>query len=184
MAWCKFASPYQDLEFENFTCGDHLGSVLICKNKRTQIWPWRPNSKMILKWRSSQNFYVIEVSNFYLGMWGSFGDSTNLPKPEDSDLTMKARLKTDPKIKVIPKLLCYSGLKLLPWYVGIIWGQYLFAKTRGLRTDHGGQTQDWSWNEGHPKTSMLLRSQTSSLACGDHLGSVLICQNERTQILP
>ena len=99
-------------------------------------------------------------------------------------MTMETRLKTDPEMEVIPKLLCYWYFKLLGWHVGIIWGQYWFAKTRGLRTDHGGQTQDWSWNEGHPKTSMLLRSQTSSLACGDHLGLVLICQNERTQIWP
>ena len=27
-----------------------------------------------------------------------------------------------------------------------------------------------------PQTSMLLRSQTSSLACVEHLGSVMICQ--------
>ena len=62
---------------------------------------------MILKWRSSHNFYIIEASNFYLGMWGSFGVRIDLPKLEDSDLTMEARLKTDPKMKDIPKLLYY-----------------------------------------------------------------------------
>ena len=40
-------------------------------------------------------------------MWGSFGVSVNLPKPEDSDPTMEARLKNDPEMEVIPKLLCY-----------------------------------------------------------------------------
>ena len=87
---------------------------------------------------------------------------------------MEAGLKTDPKIKVTLKLLCYRGLKLLPWHVGIIWGQCWFAKTRGLTSDHGGQSQMWSWNGGHPKTSMLLILQASRLACGDHLGSVFI----------
>ena len=56
-------------------------------------------------------------------MRGSFGVSIDLPKLEDSDLTMEATLKTDPEMEVAPKLLCYSGLKLLAWYVGIIWGQ-------------------------------------------------------------
>ena len=57
---------------------------------------------MILKWRSSQNFYVTEVSNFYLGMWGSFGVSIDLPKLEDSDLTKEPRLTNDPKMEDIP----------------------------------------------------------------------------------
>ena len=57
---------------------------------------------MILKWRSSHNYYIIDVSNFCLGMWGSFGVSIDLPKLEDTDLTMEARLKTDPEMEVIP----------------------------------------------------------------------------------
>ena len=40
-------------------------------------------------------------------MWGSFGVSVDLPKLEDSHLTMEASLKFDPKMEVIPKLLCY-----------------------------------------------------------------------------
>ena len=40
-------------------------------------------------------------------MWGSFGVSIDLPKPEDLYLTMEARLKNDPEMEVIPKLLCY-----------------------------------------------------------------------------
>ena len=62
---------------------------------------------MILKWRSSHNYYIIDVSNFCLGMWGSFGVSIDLPKLEDTDLTMEARLKTDPESEVTTKLLCY-----------------------------------------------------------------------------
>ena len=112
-----------------------------------------------------------------LYMWGSFGVSVDLPKLEDSDMAMDARLKTNPEMEVTPKLLCYWGLKLLAWHVGIIWGKYWSAKTRGHRCDHGGQNQNWSWNGGHPTTIILWWSQTSALACGDHLGSVLICQN-------
>ena len=108
-----------------------------------------------IKWKSSGNFNVIDASSFCLGMWGSFGVSIDLPKLEDTDLTMEARLKTDPEMEVTTKLLCYWDLKLLAWHVVIFWDQYWFAKTRGLRTDHGCKTQDWSWNEGHPKTSML-----------------------------
>ena len=117
----------------SLACGDHLGSVLICQNQRTLISPWRLNLKLILKWMSHQNFYFIEASDFQLGMWGSFGVSIDLPKIEDSDLTMEAILKTDPEMVVNPKL--------RPQY-------------------------------------------STSLACGDHLGSVLICQNQRTQISP
>ena len=40
-------------------------------------------------------------------MWGSFGVSIDLPKPEDSDLTMEAKLKNDPEMEVIPQLPCY-----------------------------------------------------------------------------
>ena len=130
-----------------------------------------------IKWKSSGNFNVIDTSSFCLGMWGSFGVSIDLPKLEDSDLTMEATLKTDPEMEVTPKLLGYWGLKLLAWHVRIIWGQYWFAKTRGHSSHHGGHTWNWSWNGGHSKTYKLLRPQTSSLACGDHLGSVLICQN-------
>ena len=38
-------------------------------------------------------------------MWGSFWVSIDLPKPEDSDPTMEARLKSDPEMEVTPKLL-------------------------------------------------------------------------------
>ena len=79
----------------------------------------------------------------------------------------------------------FKDMKFQPQNVGgIIWGQYRLTKSRGLRSDHGGHTRNWSKNRGHSKTSMLLRLQASSLACGDHLGSVLICQNYRTQISP
>ena len=40
-------------------------------------------------------------------MWGSIGVSIDLPKLEDTDPTMEARLKTDLEMEVIPKLLCY-----------------------------------------------------------------------------
>ena len=40
-------------------------------------------------------------------MWASFGVSIDLSKLEDSDLTVKVRLKTDPEMEVIPKLLGY-----------------------------------------------------------------------------
>ena len=40
-------------------------------------------------------------------MWGSFGVRIDLPKLEDSDLTVEVRLKTDPEIEVISKLLGY-----------------------------------------------------------------------------
>ena len=40
-------------------------------------------------------------------MWGSFGVSIDLPKLEDSDLTVEVKLETDPGMKVSPKLLCY-----------------------------------------------------------------------------
>ena len=33
-------------------------------------------------------------------MWGSFGVSVDLPKLEDSDLTMEATLETDPEMEV------------------------------------------------------------------------------------
>ena len=40
-------------------------------------------------------------------MWGSLGVSIDLPKLEDSDLTMEATLKTDPDLEVTQKLFCY-----------------------------------------------------------------------------
>ena len=40
-------------------------------------------------------------------MWASFAVSMDLLKQEDSDLTMEARLKTDPEMEDIPKLLDY-----------------------------------------------------------------------------
>ena len=65
--------------------------------------------------------------------------------------------------------------------MGIIWDLYWFAKTAALRSDHGGQAHKWSWNRGQDKTSVLLRPGTSKLACGDHLGCILICQSSNTQ---
>ena len=97
---------------------------------------------------------------------------------------MEARLTNDPKIEVRTKLVGYWGQALLSWHVGIFWDLYWFAKTGGLRSDHGGQAHKWSWNRGQDKTSILLRLGTSKLACGDHLGSILICQNRRTQKWP
>ena len=40
-------------------------------------------------------------------MWGSFGVSVDLPKLQDSDLTMEATLETDPEMEVTPNLQCY-----------------------------------------------------------------------------
>ena len=40
-------------------------------------------------------------------MWGSFGVRIDLPKLVESDLTMEAKLKNDPEMEVIPKLLGY-----------------------------------------------------------------------------
>ena len=40
-------------------------------------------------------------------MWGSFGVSIDLPKLEDSDLTMEAKLKTDSEMEVTLKLQFY-----------------------------------------------------------------------------
>ena len=40
-------------------------------------------------------------------MWGSFGVSIDLPKLEDTVLTMEAILETDPEMEVTPKLLGY-----------------------------------------------------------------------------
>ena len=40
-------------------------------------------------------------------MGGSFGVSIDLPKLEDSDLTMEAKLNTDPEMEVTLKLQCY-----------------------------------------------------------------------------
>ena len=37
-------------------------------------------------------------------MGGSFGVRIDLPKQEDSDLTMEAKLKTDPEMEVTLKL--------------------------------------------------------------------------------
>ena len=38
-------------------------------------------------------------------MWGSFGISIDLPKLEDSDLTMEATTENDSEMEVNPKLL-------------------------------------------------------------------------------
>ena len=40
-------------------------------------------------------------------MSGSFGVSIDLPKLEDSDLIMEAKLEADPEIEVTPKLISY-----------------------------------------------------------------------------
>ena len=40
-------------------------------------------------------------------MWGSFGVYIDLPKLEDSEVTMEARLTNDPEIEVRTKLVGY-----------------------------------------------------------------------------
>ena len=40
-------------------------------------------------------------------MWGSFGVHIDLPKLEDSEVTMEAGLTNDPKIEVRTKLVGY-----------------------------------------------------------------------------
>ena len=40
-------------------------------------------------------------------MWGSFGVYIDLPKWEDSEATMEARLTNDPEIEVRTKLMSY-----------------------------------------------------------------------------
>ena len=40
-------------------------------------------------------------------MWGSFGIYIVLPKMEDSEVTMEARLTNDPEIEVRKKLVSY-----------------------------------------------------------------------------
>ena len=57
-------------------------------------------------------------------MWGSFGIYIDLPKLEDSEVTMKARLTKDPEMEVRKKLIGYIGQALLSWHVGIIWDAY------------------------------------------------------------
>ena len=94
------------------------------------------------------------------------------------------QISNDPEIEVRAKPMSYWGQALQSWHVGIFWGLYWFAKTGELRSDHGGQAHKWSWNRGQDKTSVLLRPGTSKLACGDLLGSILICQNWRTQKWP
>ena len=98
-----------------------------------------------------------------------------------SEWTMEVILSNDPKIEVSSKLLCYWDLTFLVWHVGIVQDQYSCSKTGYLKIDHGGQTPKWSWNWGQSKTSFLLRLDTSSLAGWDHLGSIFMCQNRRSQ---
>ena len=40
-------------------------------------------------------------------MWGSFGMHIDLPKQEDSEVIMEARLTNDPEIEVRTKLVSY-----------------------------------------------------------------------------
>ena len=40
-------------------------------------------------------------------MWGSFGDNIDLPKQEDSEVTIEARLTNDPEIEVRTKPVGY-----------------------------------------------------------------------------
>ena len=42
-----------------------------------------------------------------------------MPKLEDSEVTMEARLTNDPEIEVKTKLVGYLGQALLSWHVGI-----------------------------------------------------------------
>ena len=62
---------------------------------------------MILKQRSGQNEYVIEGRHFKVGMWGSFVVYIDLPKLENSEVTMEARLTNDPEIEVRTKPVSY-----------------------------------------------------------------------------
>ena len=71
---------------------EHLGLVLMGQNRRAQNRPWRPNSEMVLKWRSALNFYLFGLRNLYLGIWGAFGISFDGQKLDDSELTIKAKL--------------------------------------------------------------------------------------------
>ena len=57
-------------------------------------------------------------------MWGSFGVYIDLPKLEDSEVTMEARFTNVPEIEVRTKQVGYLGQALLHWHVGIIWGPY------------------------------------------------------------
>ena len=57
-------------------------------------------------------------------MWGSFGVYIDLPKLENSEVTMEARLTNDPEIEVRTKLVGYLGKALLSWLVAIIWDAY------------------------------------------------------------
>ena len=45
--------------------------------------------------------------HFKVGMWGSFRVYIDLPKLEDSEVTMEARLTNDPEIEVRTKLVSY-----------------------------------------------------------------------------
>ena len=40
-------------------------------------------------------------------MWGSFGVKIDLPKLENTEMTMEARLTNDPEIEVSTKLVSY-----------------------------------------------------------------------------
>ena len=43
-------------------------------------------------------------------MWGSFGVHIDLPKQEDSEVTIKATLKNDPEIEVRTKLVSLASM--------------------------------------------------------------------------
>ena len=55
---------------------------------------------------------------------GIIWDLIDLPKLEDSEVTMEARLTNDPEIEVKTKLVGYLGQALLSWHVGIFWVLY------------------------------------------------------------
>ena len=48
-------------ETYSLASGEHLGLVLMGQNRRAQNRPWRPNSEVVLKWRTAQNFYLFDL---------------------------------------------------------------------------------------------------------------------------
>ena len=82
----------------------------------------------------------------------------------------------------------YRKLLLSLKPAGKLWGirpKMLYRSEDILNHDiNGGHAHKWSWSRSQDKTIRLLRPETSNLACRDHLGSILICLNKRTQKRP
>ena len=62
---------------------------------------------LISELRESNDWTDSWVWTMFQTCLSTFVRSIDLPKLEESDLTMVARLKTDSEMEVIPKLLCY-----------------------------------------------------------------------------